>query len=44
LLEQGVDVYLIKRFLGHLSIQTTLVYLHLLPDRLGAVKSPLDNL
>jgi site-specific recombinase XerD len=44
LLEQGVDVYLIKRFLGHLSIQTTLGYLHLLPDRLAEVKSPLDSL
>lgn len=44
LLEQGVDVYMIKRFLGHLSIQTTSVYLHLLPDRLAEVKSPLDTL
>jgi integrase/recombinase XerD len=44
LLEQGIDIYLIKRFLGHLSIQTTLVYLHLLPDRLAEVKSPLDTL
>jgi site-specific recombinase XerD len=44
LLEQGIDVYLIKRFLGHLSLQTTLVYLHLLPDRLAEVKSPLDTL
>jgi len=44
LLEQGVDVYMIKRFWGHLSIQTTSVYLHLLPDRLAEVKSPLDSL
>lgn len=44
LLEQGIDIYLIKRFLGHLSIQTTLGYLHLLPDRLAEVKSPLDTL
>jgi site-specific recombinase XerD len=44
LLEQGVDVYMIKRFWGHLSIQTTSVYLHLLPDRLAEVKSPLDTL
>jgi site-specific recombinase XerD len=44
LLEQGIDVYLIKGFLGHLSLQTTLVYLHVLPDRLADVKSPLDKL
>ena len=42
--EQGIDIYLIKRFLGHISIQTTLVYLHVVPDRLVEVKSPLDNL
>jgi integrase/recombinase XerD len=44
LLEQGIDIYLIKRFLGHISIQTTLVYLHVVPDRLSEVRSPLDNL
>jgi len=44
LLEQGIDIYLIKRFLGHISIQTTLVYLHMVPNRLAEVKSPLDKL
>jgi integrase/recombinase XerD len=42
LLEQGVDIYIIKKFLGHTSIQTTMVYLHMLPDRMAEVKSPLD--
>ena len=44
LLEAGIDIYLIKRFLGHTSIQTTMVYLHVLPNRLAEVKSPLDTL
>jgi site-specific recombinase XerD len=42
LLEQGVDIYIIKKFLGHTSIQTTMVYLHMMPDRMAEVKSPLD--
>lgn len=42
LLEQGVDIYLIKNFLGHGSIKTTMTYLHVLPQRLAEVKSPLD--
>jgi len=44
LIEQGIDVYLIKRFLGHVSIQTTLIYLHVVPDRMAEVVSPLDRL
>ena len=44
LLEQGVDIYMIKRFLGHRSIQSTLVYLHVVPNRTAKIKSPLDNL
>jgi integrase/recombinase XerD len=44
LLEQGTDIYLIKRYLGHMSFQTTMVYLHVLPDHLAHVKSPLDSI
>jgi integrase/recombinase XerD len=44
LLEAGIDIYLIKRFLGHTSIQTTMGYLHVVPNRLAEVKSPLDTL
>ena len=44
LLEQGVDIYIIKRFLGHINIQTTLIYLHLVPDRMAEVTSPLDQM
>ncbi len=44
LLEKGIDIYLIKRFLGHRAIQTTMVYLHVVPSRMSEVKSPLDDL
>jgi integrase/recombinase XerD len=44
LLEKGIDIYLIKRFLGHKAIKTTMVYLHVVPSRMCEVKSPLDDL
>lgn len=43
LLEQGVDVYLIQKFLGHSTINTTMVYFHVRPDRLLSIQSPLDQ-
>ncbi|MEA2109405.1 MAG: tyrosine-type recombinase/integrase [Pseudomonadota bacterium] len=43
-LEQGVEMYIIKRWLGHTSIRTTCGYLHLSPSHLAKVKSPLDDL
>ncbi|MCH7676180.1 tyrosine-type recombinase/integrase [candidate division KSB1 bacterium] len=44
LLEDGVDLFTIKELLGHKSIQTTLIYLHL-QHRNGRreVVSPLDK-
>jgi integrase/recombinase XerD len=43
LLMQGVDIQMIKEFLGHRSIETTLTYLHIVPDRTAKIKSPLDE-
>ena len=43
-LEQGVEMYIIKRWLGHTSIMTTCGYLHLSPSHLAKIKSPLDDL
>lgn len=43
LVMQGVDIQLIKEFLGHCSVETTLIYLHMVPDRMGMIKSPLDD-
>ncbi|MGB5992589.1 MAG: tyrosine-type recombinase/integrase [Desulfobacterales bacterium] len=44
LLSQGTDLYTISRLLGHTSIKTTVVYLHLIPERITNIKSPLDHL
>ncbi len=44
LLYQGTDIYTIKRLLGHSSIKSTLIYLHLIPERFTKFKSPLDTL
>ena len=44
LLYQGTDIYTIKRLLGHSSIKTTLLYFHLVPQRITKLKSPLDYL
>jgi site-specific recombinase XerD len=43
-LYQGTDLYTLKRFLGHASLKSTIIYLHLLPERLQQCKSPLDTL
>ncbi|MCP3926238.1 MAG: tyrosine-type recombinase/integrase [Desulfobacterales bacterium] len=42
LLTQGTDLFTIKRLLGHSSIKTTLIYLHLVQERIIECKSPLD--
>ena len=42
LLEQGTDIHIVQKLLGHKSIQTTLIYLHLKKESLTKVISPLD--
>ncbi len=42
LLTQGVDLYTIKELLGHSSLKTTMVYLHLIHQEPVKFKSPLD--
>jgi len=44
LLEQGTDLLLIKRCLGHSSLTTTAGYCHLSAERLRQVRSPADTL
>ena len=41
LLENGTDVKTIKKMLGHSSINTTMVYLHIAESRLSQIRSPL---
>jgi len=43
LLEDGVDLYSIKTFLGHSSISTTMIYLRLTQNGIKKIKSPFDR-
>ena len=44
LMEQDVDIYTIKRWMGHRAIVTTSRYMHVRQEYLLKVKSPLDTL
>jgi len=42
LLDAGVDIHTIKELLGHSSISTTMVYLHLMQSKRASLVSPFD--
>jgi len=44
LLDQGVNLFVIQRLLGHKHIQNTLIYLHLQRNHTRQIKSPLDEM
>jgi len=44
LMEAGVDIYTIKRWMGHTALVTTGRYMHVTAEHLAKVKSPLDTL
>jgi site-specific recombinase XerD len=44
MLEQGVDIRRIQLLLGHKSLRTTSIYLHVATNYLSDTKSPLDYL
>ena len=44
LLEKGINLRIIQQFMGHSSIKTTAMYLHLANINLGSITSPLDDM
>lgn len=44
LLEDGVNILLIRKLLGHAKIETTMIYLHVAQCPIAAAHSPLDTL
>lgn len=42
LLDAGVDIHTIKELLGHSSITTTMIYLHLMQSKRASLVSPFD--
>ena len=44
LMEAGVDIYTIKRWMGHVALATTGRYMHVTAEHVAGVKSPLDTL
>jgi site-specific recombinase XerD len=44
LTESGIDLDFLRKLLGHSSIKTTQVYLHVSKDRLRQTKSPMDDI
>ena len=43
-MEAGVDIYTLKRWMGHSALVTTSRYMHVTTEHLAKVRSPLDNL
>lgn len=43
-MEAGVDIYTIKRWMGHTALVTTGRYMHVTAEHLATVRSPLDTL
>ena len=41
-MESGVELPVVQHLLGHSSLRTTALYLHVTACRLGEVHSPLD--
>jgi site-specific recombinase XerD len=43
-MEDGVDVYTVKRWMGHTSLATTSGYMHVTDTHMAKIRSPLDTI
>ncbi|MDQ7010397.1 MAG: tyrosine-type recombinase/integrase [Mariprofundaceae bacterium] len=43
-MEQGTNIRVVQKLMGHADVKTTEIYTHVLQQNLDAVKSPLDSL
>jgi site-specific recombinase XerD len=43
-LENGTNIRTVQQFLGHHSVETTMIYLHVMEDQADQCVSPLDGL
>ncbi len=44
MVENGIDLNLIQRILGHASVKTTAIYAHISHNVISRVNSPLNNI
>lgn len=44
MVENGIDINLIQRLLGHSSVKTTNIYLHISHNHISKIKSPLEDI
>lgn len=44
MVENGIDINLIQRLLGHASVKTTNIYLHISHNHISKITSPIENI
>jgi integron integrase len=44
MLEDGVDIRTLQKLLGHQNVSTTMIYTHVMADRLATIQSPADRI
>lgn len=44
MVEQGIDINLIQRLLGHSNVKTTAIYTHISHNLISKIQSPLERI